>query len=69
MTMALLEDADDRTLRAVARENVRQNGLVSTLMGLQVMGSTGMTVEHGISLMHGVAEQMVRDEKKELRDG
>ena len=65
-----LLDGDERVLRAAARKNVRQNGVASTLFGICTMGTTpGMDERQYLALIAGTAEQMIRDEKAEKRNG
>ena len=66
----LLEGAPDKAIRAAARKVVRENGLDFAMKGAADIGSTpGCTEGEYLSLMGGIAEQLVRDQKAEAKRG
>ena len=63
---------DKEVLWKVSAARMREVGITSTLIGLQIIGTLnerlGITSEHYIGLMQGVAKQLIRDEKRRERE-
>ena len=63
-----LLEGDDKTIRAAARRNVRENGLDFALFSSLVVGTTpGCSESEYLSVVAGTAEQLVRDMKAEAK--
>ena len=61
---------DPKKLANIGAAGYRENGLASTLVGLQLMGSVpgAMSIEQYVGAMRGVAREMVREQRRNGED-